>query len=169
MTTEIRRSVPQVDTEPDELDLMRADLVKQISTLERRIANMKKIKQNIDELLGVRPDEPKAEDAKSIPPVVKNQYAGMKTRYALEPYMKARQGMKIPSEKILEDLAFGGAIMGGSKKKLHMRNLRIAVGNRKKVYEHDKQWNIWLAPTAFEPEPTRLQGKNRKGGRRAEE
>jgi len=109
--------------------------------------------QNIDALRNAARIE-----APELPSVTPNQYAGMGISAALEAYLKARPGKKIPINQVVEDLLAGGAVLG-AKPKRYVQNVKITVRSRPKLAEWDKDWNVWLAPTASEPKPPRRNKK----------
>jgi hypothetical protein len=78
---------------------------------------------------------------------------------ALESYLKENAGIKIPIKKVVEDLLAGGAVLG-TKPKLNLRNVKITASLRKKLVQRDDDWNIWLAPTGYEPKPARGKKKD---------
>ena len=98
-----------------------------------------------------------------IPPVIPGQYKGMRMSVALESYLKARPGMTIPIDKVVDDLRVAGAEMGLMKR--HRQNLRITMQARKQLVEWDSDERgnaiaLRLAPTANEPpKPRKIRKK----------
>lgn len=68
-------------------------------------------------------------------PVIPGQYAGQRAIDALENYLRARKGMRIPLDRCVQDLIIGGADTGQPRGRSadpfrRMRhNLKIAIGN----------------------------------------
>jgi len=92
-----------------------------------------------------------------IDPVTPGQYKGMRMTNALESYLKARPGVKIPIDKVVEDLRIGGAEMGQFKR--HRQNLKILMKNRTSLVQWDENWTMQLAPTANDPpKPRKKKG-----------
>lgn len=96
--------------------------------------------------------------APELPRVSPGQYAGMGISAALEAYLKARPGKRIPIKQVVEDLLAGGAVLG-AKPKRYVQNVKITVRSRPKLVEWDEGWNVCLAPTAHEPKPPRRNKK----------
>lgn len=81
------------------------------------------------------------------PPVYPDQYRGMKLGAALDAYMKARRGFKLPAEKIAEDLKLGGVQAGPQHSLIH--DIKLSVRQRRLSMAYDeKTWEVWLTEEA---------------------
>lgn len=95
-------------------------------------------------------------------PVIAGQFKGMRVGPALEAYIKARPGHRIPYERAAEDLYIGGAAIGdrgnGASGRLH--TLKITLPNKRKIVNFNEEERVlWLADTAGDPLPKRNQKK----------
>ncbi len=150
--------LPPLSQPADALVEAKDRLMKDCKKLERQIDRYKELIGNIDVMIkSVQGDLPP-----EIPAVVPDTYKGMRLGTALEAYLKARGGFKIPFHRAAEDLYIGGADIGdrghGASGRLH--NLRITLPKKATLVEYDeKEELLWLASTAGAMPPKRNQRK----------
>lgn len=124
---------------------------------ESVVAQLKKIDEILAHMRALR-SVPRTSDT-DLPPVVPDEYKGLKLSPALEVYLRARAGFKIPIGKVVEDLEIGGADMGGPTR--HAHNLKITLSSRYQTFaKWDKDTDtVSLSETATLPPKKRIRKK----------
>jgi hypothetical protein len=161
--------VRSVNLAKEELLKGKRDLEQQLKTIEEILANMEAVEkrsgygQSLDALPVVKPDD----------------FRGKRAGEAVEPYLRARRGFKIPLPRIVADLVEGGADKGENRgkvtdpAKLISHTLKLSLGNwsrfcdfhpkehyktakgvdrvRVKKGTKDEDITVWLADAADQP------------------
>lgn len=129
----------------------RAYLITRLQQLDDILAKMRALRS-----------VPRAVEDGEIPPVAPYQFNGMKISPALDAYLKARRGFKIPIKRVVEDLQMAGADLGGRPQ----HNLKITMRWRPDLLEFDpKTWTMWLAETADIPSKKLSRHPSNRGKR----
>lgn len=79
----------------------------------------------------------------SLPSVKPGQFAAMKTGEALNSYLKARAGFRIPIDQVVQDLLEGGAVMASTPQR-NRHNLKITMQRNRRLVKWDENWTMWL-------------------------
>lgn len=160
-------AVQSVNLAKEELLKGKRELLRQLETIEELLSNMEAVERRADYSLD------------KLVPVRKDEFKGKRAMEALDAYMRARKGHKIPFRRIIADLIEGGADPGsprGSKTDpavLIAHTLKIGIPNRPSVFEfspvgqskkgapiipkgtRDEEITVWLADTADQPKRRR--------------
>lgn len=156
--------VQSVNLAKEELLKGKRELQRQLQTIEELLSNMEAVERrsgyNLDHLPQVRKDE----------------FKGKRTMDALDAYLRARRGFKIPFPRIVADLLEGGVDGGRPRGKksdpaaLVSHTLKIGIPNRRATFGYspeavseksgahiipkgtrDEEITVWLADTADQP------------------
>lgn len=153
------------------VNLAREELLKGLREAEQQVKTFKEILSRLDEV-----EQRSNFNLSHLPPVRQNEYRGMRAMDALESYLRARRGFKVPLKRAVEDLLEGGVDPGRSRGKqtepsaLISHTLKIGIPNRRSTVAYqpdsvsaktgahviprgvpDDQIILWLAETADEP------------------
>jgi hypothetical protein len=101
-----------------------------------------------------------------FPHVTPGEYVGQRVVTALESYLRARRGLRIPLTRIVQDLMTGGVDPGSPRgrnndpARLIAQTVKIALPNKRKTFQWEpdgllkkvpeEKIVLWLAPTADE-------------------
>jgi len=145
---------------PDRLSLAEDQLVNEMSDLEGRLKTLKGILENL------RAARKTAAGGQDIRPVSPEEYRGLRIVDALETYLRARRGIKIPLPRIIEGLVVGGVDPGKPRRNrtdpaaLISQTIKISLPNNDRIFAWEPKGLlkgvdestifVWLAPSADE-------------------
>jgi hypothetical protein len=157
--------VRSVNLAKEELLKGKRELEQELKTLNEHLVNMEAVER--------RSGHGQSLDA--LPVVKKDEFRGMRAVDALENYLRARRGFKIPLPRIVADLVEGGVDPGHARGKksdpaaLVSHTLKIGIPNRKAFGYHpdsisektgahvipkgvkDEEITVWLGDAADQP------------------
>lgn len=126
--------VPMPLSRPDNLAIVEESARAELDNLKKQTEAVEQILRNV---VAARS---KMTGERQIPPVRPDEYKGQRAVSALESYLRARRGMKIPLRKAAADLIAGGADPGQPRGRSSdliqrlMHNLKIALPNRSETF-----------------------------------
>lgn len=155
---------PYVDLAEDQLLEGKRLLLKQLAYIDDLLTIIQKKKQQQNSGLD------------SLPDVKDGEFKGARPVHALEIYLRARRGFRIPLSKVVADMVVGGVHPGNPRGKqndpaaLIAHTLKIGIPNRKHLFDFtpktpgktgkfdviprrtpDAEIMVWLADTADHP------------------
>jgi hypothetical protein len=162
--------VRSVNLAKEELLKGKRELEQELKTLNEHLANMEAVERRSGH----------SQSLDTLPIAKKDEFKGMRPIDALENYLRARRGFKIPLPRIVADLVEGGVHPGSNRGKtsdpaeLVSWTLKISVPSRKAFGYHpagvsektgapiipkrvgdklveDEEITIWLADAADQP------------------
>lgn len=154
---------PFVDLAEEKLLEGKRQLEKELAYIEEVLTDIRRRKQK------------KSSGIDALPDVKEGEFMGKRPVDALEWYLKARRGIRIPLSKAVADLLIGGAHPGNPRGRqsdpaaLIAHTLKIGIPNRRKLFDFtpkgtsskgraviprrtpDGDILVWLAETADDP------------------
>lgn len=154
---------PFVDLAEEKLLEGKRQLEKELAYIDEVLNDLRKRRKN------------KNSGLDSLPDVREGEFMGKRPVDALEWYLKARRGVRLPLSKVVADLVIGGAHPGNPRGSqtdpaaLIAHTLKIGIPNRKRLFDFtpkatskkglpviprktpDSEIIVWLAETADQP------------------